>query len=102
MIDEHECSEEQLHSCDETALHYKMLPTKFLAINKSAEKYSMKINKERVTLLFCANTTGSHKLKPLCWKKLKSSMFQIHKHDILPVIYKSSKNVKMTNDILIL
>jgi hypothetical protein len=66
MIDECECNEEQLYSSDETALYYRMLPTKFLDINKSAAKCSMKISKERVTLLFCTNKTGSHKLKPLC------------------------------------
>jgi hypothetical protein len=42
---EHEYNEEQLHSCNETALYHRMLPTKLLDI-KSADKYSMQMSKE--------------------------------------------------------
>jgi hypothetical protein len=49
MIDEHEYNEEQLYNCEESAIYYRMLPTKSLDINKSANKYGMKMGKERVT-----------------------------------------------------
>jgi hypothetical protein len=61
MNDEHECNEEQLYSSDDIALYYRMLPTKFLDINKSAEKCGMKISEERVTVLYCTNKRGCHK-----------------------------------------
>jgi hypothetical protein len=57
---------EQLYNCDEAALYYKLLPNKSLDLKKAPTKAGMKTNKERVTLLLCANKTGDHKLKPLC------------------------------------
>lgn len=46
MIDEGEYTEEQLYNCDETALYYRLLPTKSLDIKKSANKSGMKMSKE--------------------------------------------------------
>jgi hypothetical protein len=43
---EHKFNEEQLYGCDETAHYHRMLLTKLLDINKSADKYSMKMSKE--------------------------------------------------------
>jgi hypothetical protein len=51
----HEYSEEQLYICNETALYHRMLLTKLLDINKSADKYSMKMSKEG-WLYHCAQT----------------------------------------------
>jgi hypothetical protein len=102
MIDEQEYNEEQLYNCNEPALYYRMLPTKSLDIKKSANKYGMKMSKEGVTLLFCTNKMGSHKLKPLYVGKIRNPCF---KHIImiyLPVIYKSSKNACMTQAIFLL
>jgi hypothetical protein len=64
-------TDEQLYNCDETALYYKLLPNKCLEIKKAPSKAGMKPNKERVTLLLCANKTGDHKLKPLCTGKVE-------------------------------
>jgi hypothetical protein len=61
-------TDEQLYSCDETALYYKLLPNKSLDLKKAPCKVGMKTNKERVTLLLYASKTGDHKLKPLCIK----------------------------------
>jgi hypothetical protein len=79
MIDENECNEEQLYSCDETSLYYWMLPTKFLDINKLADKCGTQITEERVTLLFCNKQNRKPQIKArVCWEKLKSSVFQTH------------------------
>jgi hypothetical protein len=49
MINEHEYNEQQLYNCNKTAIYYRMLPTKSLDINKSANKQGIKMGKERVT-----------------------------------------------------
>jgi hypothetical protein len=59
-------TDEQLYNCDETVLYYRLLPNKSLDPKKAPSKVGMKTNRERVTLLLCANKTGDHKLKPLC------------------------------------
>uniref|UniRef100_A0A8C3FUG2 HTH psq-type domain-containing protein n=1 Tax=Chrysemys picta bellii TaxID=8478 RepID=A0A8C3FUG2_CHRPI len=58
--------EEQLYNCDETALFGKLLPDKTLAFNYERQKTAgFKKIKDHVSLLFCSNKTGSHKLTPL-------------------------------------
>jgi hypothetical protein len=59
-------TDEQLYSCDETALYYKLLPNKFLDPKKAPSKTGMKTNKEIMTFLLCTVETGDHKLQPLC------------------------------------
>uniref|UniRef100_A0A8C3HFM4 HTH CENPB-type domain-containing protein n=1 Tax=Chrysemys picta bellii TaxID=8478 RepID=A0A8C3HFM4_CHRPI len=59
-----------------------------------------KVIKERVTMLFCVNKTGSRKLKLLCIGKSRSPRAFHHKNmDSLSFIYCHSKNAWMTSDI---
>jgi hypothetical protein len=46
------------YTCDEMALCYKLLPNKCSNLKKALSKVSKETNKERVTLLLCANKTG--------------------------------------------
>jgi hypothetical protein len=72
-----------------------LLPTKLLDVNKPGNKYGMKIGKEGVTLLFCANKTEV----PVCWK---SPQYFYHINmAYLPVIWKSIKNTSKTRDIFV-
>uniref|UniRef100_A0A8C8RSI5 DDE-1 domain-containing protein n=1 Tax=Pelusios castaneus TaxID=367368 RepID=A0A8C8RSI5_9SAUR len=90
-----------MYNCDETALFAKLLPDKTLALKYETQKTAgFKKIKDRVTLLFCMNKTGSQKLTPLligrfnnprCFKHLNKAK--------LPVIYSSSKNAWMTRSI---
>lgn len=52
---------EQLYTCDETGLNYKMLPGNTLASKE--EDCAPGHKKERVTILACSNATGTQKLK---------------------------------------
>lgn len=55
----------QVYNADETALYYRILPNKTLAFKKNKTAHQgHKIIKDRVTLLFCCNRAGTHKLKP--------------------------------------
>jgi hypothetical protein len=51
--------DEQLYNCDESALFYTMLPTKYLDLKSAPNKAGLKLRKDRVTLLFCFNKAGT-------------------------------------------
>jgi hypothetical protein len=96
-------TDEQMYNCNETALYYRLLPNKSLYLNKVPSKAGMKTNKERVTLLLCANKTGDHKLKPLCIGKSRSPRcFKHINMNSQPVIYKNNSCAWMTCDIFAL
>uniref|UniRef100_A0A674J8V3 HTH CENPB-type domain-containing protein n=1 Tax=Terrapene triunguis TaxID=2587831 RepID=A0A674J8V3_9SAUR len=64
---------EQIYNADETGLCYHMLPDRTLASRTKEQKAEgFKVIKERLTILFSVNKTGSHKLKPLCIGKSRS------------------------------
>ena len=53
---------EQFYNADETGLYWKMLPNKTLAGRSETSAPGHKKMKERVSLLACANSTGTHRL----------------------------------------
>ncbi|XP_047505969.1 tigger transposable element-derived protein 6-like [Pieris napi] len=84
-------------NADETGLFFKCLPDKTLTF-KNEKCHGGKHSKERLTILFCANSTGTEKLKPLiigqskktrCFAGLKS----------LPMDYEANKKAWMTADL---
>ena len=99
MID-NDLNDHQVYNCDETALYFRMLPTRTLDVNNSINKSGLKINKDRVTLLFATNKSGSHKVKPLCIGKSRNPRcFQHVNMTSLPITYRNTKNAWMTSDI---
>uniref|UniRef100_A0A8C8RE27 DDE-1 domain-containing protein n=1 Tax=Pelusios castaneus TaxID=367368 RepID=A0A8C8RE27_9SAUR len=90
-----------MYNCDETALFAKLLPDKTLALKYETQKTAgFKKIKDRVTLLFCTNKTGSHKLTLLLIGRFNNSRCFKHLNKAkLPVIYSSSKNAWMTRSI---
>uniref|UniRef100_A0A8C3TCP3 HTH CENPB-type domain-containing protein n=1 Tax=Chelydra serpentina TaxID=8475 RepID=A0A8C3TCP3_CHESE len=63
----------QVYNCDETGLSFKMLPDCALATKTDSHKREgFKQRKYRVTLLFCVNKSGSHKVRPLMIRKARS------------------------------
>ena len=69
-----------IYNADETGLFYRLLPDKTLEF-KSKICHGGKQSKERLTVMVCANMTGTHKLpllvigksvKPCCFKNVKS------------------------------
>ncbi|KAF0871205.1 jerky protein homolog [Crocuta crocuta] len=59
---EHGLSPEQVYSADETSLFWRCLPHPSL---QGRTAPGVRQSKDRLTVLMCANATGSHKLKPL-------------------------------------
>lgn len=83
---------DQIYNADETGLNYKALPTKTLA--SLSEKYAPghKMQKQRVTVMVCANARGSYRMpllllgtakRPRCFKGMNMSA--------LPVTYRHKK-----------
>ncbi|KAG7163598.1 Tigger transposable element-derived protein 7-like 4 [Homarus americanus] len=54
----------QLYNADETGLFWKAVPMNIQVEKKSSSQPGRKLNKQRVSALFCANADGSHRLKP--------------------------------------
>ncbi|CAD6244598.1 GSCOCG00013410001-RA-CDS [Cotesia congregata] len=84
-----------IYNCDESALYWKIMPTKTLIGPEGGRKKP----KNRVTILFCTNATGTHKIplfiigkyaKPRCFKNVNH----------LPVHYANQVNVWMTYDLM--
>ncbi|XP_051778577.1 jerky protein homolog-like [Erpetoichthys calabaricus] len=98
FIEEQQLTEEMIYSADETGLYYKILPDRTLAMKKDKTcKESYKQIKDKVTMLFCCNWTGHHKLTPLCIGKFGSPRcFHNINMSSLPLDYDHSKNAWMT------
>ncbi|XP_012880655.1 PREDICTED: jerky protein homolog [Dipodomys ordii] len=59
---EHRLSPEQVYNADETGLFWRCLPSPG---TDGGTVPSLKPGKDRLTVLLCANATGSHRIKPL-------------------------------------
>lgn len=96
-INEMGLSETQIYNADETGLFFRMLPNKtYVAANEKSAP-GRKTRKERMTILFCANADGSHKVKPLVVGKSKNP--RCFKNFQNPFAYDSSANAWMTANI---
>jgi transposase-like protein len=100
FLEENDYSLEQIYNCDETALYYKTVPEKTLALPTERNVKGYKVIKDRITLLFCCNWAGSHKTTPLMIGKFaKPRCFHHLNMARLPVLYQNSKNAWMTGTI---
>ncbi|KRZ16382.1 Jerky -like protein-like [Trichinella zimbabwensis] len=87
-----------VYSADETHLVWKFLPKRSLVSMTEKTAGGFKLCKERVTVLCCANATGSDRLPLLLVGKSKRprSMIGVQK---LPVVYDHQLKAWMTGDI---
>ncbi|CAB5373718.1 unnamed protein product [Rhizophagus irregularis] len=53
---------ERIYNMDETGLFYRLEPDRILATKRLAGR---KVNRERLSIILCANADGSHKLNLL-------------------------------------
>ena len=75
------------------------LPSKTLASSDGKTPEGYKINKKRITLRFCANSSGSHKIPLLAIGKYKNLRCIRHCMGNLLVIYESSPAAWITKGI---
>lgn len=96
-IAEMDVTEEQIYNADETALYYRLLPEKTYVSSNEKSAAGHKKSKDRITLLLCANASGTHKINPLIIGKSKSPRcFAQFKN---PFDYDNSLNAWMTTNI---
>ncbi|KAI5929461.1 jerky protein homolog [Manis javanica] len=92
---EHGLSPEQVYNADETGLFWRCLPN---PPPEGGAAPGVKQNKDRLTVLMCANATGSHKIKPLVIGKCSGPRaFKGIQH--LPAAYKAQGNVWVDKEI---
>ncbi|XP_007535410.3 jerky protein homolog [Erinaceus europaeus] len=62
LMAEHSLAPEQVYNADQTGLFWRCLPN---PSEEGGPLPGLKQSKDRLTVLMCANATGSHKIKPL-------------------------------------
>ena len=100
IIEEKGLTLNQVFNCDETGLYWKLMPNKTLVSSREKEAKGFKKPKDRVTLMACANASGSIKL-PLLFlhKSLNPRCFKNVDKNELPVDYYAQKNSWMDSSI---
>ena len=88
-----------VYNADKTGLYWKTLPSKSLVSRKEAAAPGYKMSKDRVTVMVCANATGTHRIPLLMIGKSKNP--RCFKNVKLPLIYTSQKNAWMNSDLFI-
>ncbi|GBM40870.1 Jerky -like [Araneus ventricosus] len=79
LIVKEKLTADQTYNYSETGLYWRALPTKTWAAENEAVAPGRKKMKDRVTILGCANASGSHRVKlPLVGKSKKPRWFKIY------------------------
>ncbi|XP_035212156.1 jerky protein homolog [Stegodyphus dumicola] len=86
---------EKIYNADETGLLWRCLPTSTLAGGGEKAAKGLKKNKDRLTVLLCANVSGNHRVTPfVIGKSAKPRAFKNVTH--LPVQYDAQSNAWIT------
>ena len=92
-------TEDQIYNADETGLFYELLPNKTLHY-RNEKCTGGKRSKVRISVLLCANKSGTDKLKPLVIGKSKNLRCFKNVHS-LPVDYTNNQKSWMTSQIFL-
>lgn len=95
-IEQENIEYENIYNMDEVGLLWRALPTK--AERRLDDK---EFKKDRVTLGFCVNATGDHKLPLLFIHKVENPRSLKHCKDNLPVIFKAQPQAKMDREMFV-
>lgn len=87
--------EDNCYNADETGLYYRLQPDRSI-VAKGDSGSGTKIPKERVTLLVCANASGTKKLRLWMVGKSENPRGMMKEK---PMIYKANKKAWMTSEI---
>ena len=100
MVLEESLSREQIYNADETGLCWRAVPTTTLAGPDEKKADGLKIDKDRVTLMACSNSSGTHKLDLVFIYKYQNPRALKHMDKRkLPVNYYSQQKAWMTLNI---
>ncbi|KFD50628.1 hypothetical protein M513_08435 [Trichuris suis] len=86
--------EEFVYNADKAGLNWKSLPTRSLVAHHEAHTSGHKARKERVTVMICANSMGSHRL-PLFVIGKPANPRSFRNVKKLPVVYSHQKKAWM-------
>lgn len=101
-LEEKGYTEDEIYNADETGLYFKSLPRKTLAAGNERQASGFKDQKERVTVMCCANASGSHKITPLLIGKSKNlRCFSKSEKEKLPVKYTNNRSAWMDRTIFL-
>ncbi|XP_054004786.1 jerky protein homolog-like [Hylaeus anthracinus] len=90
---------QNVYHMDDTSLMWKALPQKILARVAETSVTGIKTKKDQITVGFCANAIGTHKLPPVIVNKYGRPRALRHCHDRLPVIFMAQKNGFMDRNV---
>ncbi|XP_070550400.1 jerky protein homolog-like [Ptychodera flava] len=100
IIEKESYTPEQLYNADESGLYWKLLPRKTLAASSEKSAPGFKVSKDRVTVMGCANASGTHKLPPVIIGKSRNPRCFKHVNmDNLPVRYLHQANAWMSAEL---
>lgn len=94
LVKKYNLTPDQIYNADETGLYWRSLPTRTLAGSGEKQANGFKMNKQRVTLLLCANASGRHRMKMFVVGKYKKPR-ALKGVTSLPVIYDAQKSAWM-------
>lgn len=89
----------EIYNADETGLYWKALPKNTVTSKKEKNAPGFKPSKQRISVLFCANADGSHRIKPLVVGNAKRPRALRNSMDHLPVVWRANKKAWFTQDI---
>ena len=89
---------ENIYNTDESGLQCKSLPNETLASRSKEIAAGRKVLKDRITIMICANATGTHNLQILVIGKYENPCCFRHA-TTLPVVYKSQKSSWMDREL---
>ena len=100
LIDDEGLQEFQLYNGDETGLFWKSLPRNTQASKDLSSTPGRKIQKERISIMVCANADGSHRLKPVIVGKSAKPRALKDVMKKLPVEYHNNRSSWFTQEIV--
>ena len=93
MITKENLSRDQIYNCDETGLCWCSIPATTLAGPEENKVEGSKLDKDRVTLMACANASGMHKLQLVFIYKYENprALKHVNKKTLLVSYYSQAK-----------
>ncbi|XP_064096675.1 tigger transposable element-derived protein 1-like [Macrobrachium nipponense] len=90
-----------IYNRDEAGLQYKRMTKSTFLAKKVKQVRGRKADKSRLAVLFCVNSTGAHRMKPLVVHTAKHPRCYNHLSDMkdAPVYWSSSKKAWITSTI---
>ncbi|XP_035205621.1 jerky protein homolog [Stegodyphus dumicola] len=90
IVADNDLTPEQIYNADETGLLWRCLPTSTLAGGGENAAKGFKKNKDRLTVLLCANASGNHRVTPF--------VIDWFFHHFVPEVKESFKSLGLPED----